>query len=508
MKKIISVILTLVLLVSLVTTSAVADDPKVSFSILFRPTTEMSTENNPWIDYVNEKSGANITWIALPRSNSFEKRNVMLSGGEIPDVIIMDTTQSCVTDSLYEEMIEDQVILPLNEYLTEADNIQAYTSANTWAAVTYTDGNIYMVPRSTIVRDDFIMIRKDWREKLGFTEKPATMEELRAYYKAVATGDPDGNGKNDTYGISETNTFMKGDLNMNYLASAWHADSSWYLDEDGKVFYGLFAKDGRFKYVLKFFRDLYEDGSLDPDMMTNASIESTQGVGDGKLASVRIFPANGDKYIVQAQALDPNAMGEFIDLPAVPENEVNINEKKIATNAGLFNGWALTMNAKGREKEIIEAMNWFLSDEGWDAMVYGVPGLHYNVEDGNIVKTEAYTNDFSKWNSNTMLFRRANDLNFWMKRLVPDMEDEIRTYIEKGVEVANSWIPGLIGMYSSKQTEFFAKDIYSKTMLEVIAKIIYGDLPLEAWDEFVDSVYKAGWQDVVDEYDAYFQAHK
>ncbi len=59
------------------------------------------------------------------------------------------------------------------------------------------------------------MIRMDWLDKLGL-KVPVTMEEFREVARAFTLKDPDGNGKNDTYGTS----FRQ---NVNFIDSFFHA---------------------------------------------------------------------------------------------------------------------------------------------------------------------------------------------------------------------------------------------------------------------------------------------
>lgn len=60
------------------------------------------------------------------------------------------------------------------------------------------DGQIYAVPRPTGSASWGVISNDEWLEKLG-VDMPTTPEEAYEYGKLVATQDPDGNGKNDTF---------------------------------------------------------------------------------------------------------------------------------------------------------------------------------------------------------------------------------------------------------------------------------------------------------------------
>src|SRR4030042_2784638 len=63
------------------------------------------------------------------------------------------------------------------------------------------DGKMYGLPDpGQIPPTDGLVIRKDWLDKLGLA-MPKTMDELIEVARKFTNDDPDGNGKNDTYGF-------------------------------------------------------------------------------------------------------------------------------------------------------------------------------------------------------------------------------------------------------------------------------------------------------------------
>lgn len=484
----------------------------VKFSIMLRAGPDFTTEKNPWIEQINEKANADITWIAIPTENIWEKRNVHMASNNYPEVIIMDTSQSSITDNLYEQMVKNKVILPVNEYVKNAENIMKYTHDVTWNAIRNPDGNIYMVPRCTIIREDFMGIRKDWRETLNLPI-PETIEDWREYYKAVAKGDPDKNGKDDTYGVSESNDIMSysGTINLDFFARTWHADKQWYDDGNGELFYGVFAKDGRFKYALEFYRQLNEDKSLDPDMMTNKGNNAKfEKFYKGVVASGRYFPGTLDTHLNTLRSINPEATAEIVGFPTAPESGQYKNEKIVLTNAGIYNGWALTKKAKGKEQAIINVFDWMLSDEGWTILKYGAEGVHHKKEGDTIIKLEPEYSNFSKWIGHCMLFRRPKDETFWLKNLIPEMYDHNKEWLAKSIQYVNDNTiqKGLLGINSGNEIDFYKKDIYTKKFVEICAKIIYGERPLDDWDKFIEDIYAAGWDEVTKEYNEYYKNNK
>ncbi len=487
-----------------------AESPKepVEFTIMLRAGSEFVPENNAWVDEINKKANAKITWMAVPIANIWEKRNVLMASGDYPEVIIMDPPM----DNMYNEMIKNNILLPVDEYLQNAPNIMEYTHKSSFDAVREDDGKTYMIPRSTIVREDFMGVRKDWLEALNLST-PQTIEDWRSFFKAVATGDPDKNGKADTYGITESNELMSmnGTINLEFFARAWHADKLWYDNGNGEVFYGVFAKDGRFKHALEFYKQLVDDKSMDPDMITNKGIASKEDkFNRGVTASMRMFAGNLDRYLNILRNIQPEAEIELVEFPTAPQADLYKDEQQVLTNAGIYNAWALTDKAKGKEAEIIRVFDWMLSDEGWNVLKNGVEGVHHKVEGDTIVKLEPEFGNLSKWIGHLMMFRRPNDDDLWLKRIVPESYDYQKEWLDKSVNymLDNYKQQGLLGIVSEKETEFYKKEIYTKDYVEIVAKIIYGELPLSAWDDFLEKVYASGWEDVTREYNEYYQKNK
>ena len=123
------------------------------------------------------------------RSGWEEKKNAILSSGDVPDVFL----GGAITDadiSAYPELF-----LPLNDYVEEqAPNVMRMfeEKPDTRMLAVFTDGNIYGLPSVKFHRPDstsMMMINQDWLDALGL-ETPRTLEEFRDVLRAFRDGDP------------------------------------------------------------------------------------------------------------------------------------------------------------------------------------------------------------------------------------------------------------------------------------------------------------------------------
>ena len=64
------------------------------------------------------------------------------------------------------------------------------------------DGKVYgMAISPNLTEGQVMLIRQDWLDSLGL-EAPTTIDEFESVIAAFTNEDPDGNGKNDTYGFT------------------------------------------------------------------------------------------------------------------------------------------------------------------------------------------------------------------------------------------------------------------------------------------------------------------
>ena len=503
MKKLVSLLLTLALALSICSFGALAEEAPVSFSIGLRVSTDFNPDGNALVDAINKATNSNIDWIVWPSSNWAEKRNVSLASNDYPDVIIVNERKN---DPMYTNMVRAGKIIPLDDYIANAPNIQKYTLDSAWIAqCDPDDGKQYTIPRCTIIREDYMMVRKDWMDELGI-EKLETVDDWLAYAKAVATQDPDHNGVNDTYGVTSRGGINE--LVSPYFTTAFHANDGWYDDGTGTVFNGKYAKDGRFKKVLAFYRQMHEDGSIDPEFLTYKGYYEDK-FEQGVSATYWGFISHYDRELMNLRKLYPDADLAYIPYPEDAAAGYE-NETPVLTNSGVYYFWAITDKGADRAQHIVDTFNWMLSDEGWEMLRFGVEGVHYVMKDGQREFTDLYSSEQITKNVDIMMLRRPLDQDFWLKKLVPEVYDYQLEWYNKSTSAIwdNYQISGLLGFTATNEVAFKATDRNTTEEPTLIAEIITGEKPLEAWDEFLTKVYDSGYQEIVDEYNAYYAAHK
>jgi putative aldouronate transport system substrate-binding protein len=155
------------------------------------------------------------------------------------------------------------------------------------------------------------LMRKDWLDKLGLPV-PKTWEEFTNAVIAFATKDPDGNGKNDTYGVyglkdQQPNPFPNRGPMGSVTGPAfgnWGGTGT-YVDKAGHAAYGLLQPT--LKEEVDWYRSIIAKNAIVPDWLTDdQSGDPDQWFASGKLGFYVSYPWISD-VIDTVKKNDPKA---------------------------------------------------------------------------------------------------------------------------------------------------------------------------------------------------------
>ncbi|GAA0587584.1 sugar ABC transporter substrate-binding protein [Kribbella sandramycini] len=161
---------------------------------------------------------------------------------DLPDIVMNDSSQlgTMVTQGIVREV--DLAKITGSDQLLES----------ALAAAKFSDGKTYGVPYSA--QASALMIRKDWRAKVGLPA-PADLTQFVALAKAFTTQDPDGNGKNDTFGLAVPGSTKRGYASWYFSNFLWAAGGDFVAKQpDGKYKPAMSTPES--VAATKWFRDL------------------------------------------------------------------------------------------------------------------------------------------------------------------------------------------------------------------------------------------------------------
>lgn len=255
MKRTLSLLLVMLLVTALLPAAFAGAEEKYAYSMVmsnFGPLDE-----NPKMElYWENEYGVDFELLYVESSNAREQVNLMVTGGEIPDVMQTIDMRAYFEQGILGGWTE--------EFFREhAPNMSKYIDDTNPAAWNYAkfDGELmYTIPGFRMYNSVVspLIWRTDWLENVGM-EMPRTLEEFEAVCYAFANDDPDGNGAKDTYALSETG------LVAVYGAYGFQRDR-WMEDGNGGVIMGDVVPEA--KDALALLAKWYKDGIIDPEFIT------------------------------------------------------------------------------------------------------------------------------------------------------------------------------------------------------------------------------------------------
>lgn len=271
MKKLLSLVLALCLLLSLCAFTASAEEkaPEVTWLLEVGTT---SDEDNLVLQEIEKRIGVRVKPIQCSTGDFTAKLNALIASRDLPDMFPTNLTDA-------KEFIAEGMLQPLDDLLPEyGQNILTNAGENlTEAPANRIDGSTYMVVSSKSGYVNNYAIRADWLKKLGM-EVPTNLDELYDVLYAFTYKDPDGNGKDDTVGLVLTMTQSPqwepifGAYGIAYGANA--------LLEDGTV--TTYMKHPRYLDAVKYLRRLYQDGVMDPEFATMPAMTAHEALWTGR----------------------------------------------------------------------------------------------------------------------------------------------------------------------------------------------------------------------------------
>ncbi len=223
------------------------------------------------IKMMEEKFNVDVEYINVDSGTFDEVMGIKMASGEIPDLFYLGAGNRFEKlQQFYEMGVLAEI--PLEVIEKYAPNYYASILADypeSPGAFDYTkmDGKNYALPDLNYGTTNRLPIvyRGDWMEAVGVDKTPETIEEFETLIYKFAKEDPDGNGKDDTYGLSRTalNAVFGA---YGYIVGGFpYVDDCW-VDKDGQLVFG--PAQPELKEALAYITKWYEDGVLDPEFIT------------------------------------------------------------------------------------------------------------------------------------------------------------------------------------------------------------------------------------------------
>lgn len=420
----------------------------------------------------------------------FAKLQTRIATNDLPDIFMP-------IKGIETSLIEEGLIWNIADYLPQyAPNVWKSIPENVWNVLKANDptgkGGIYYIPYVTLYNDYGLFIRKDWLDVVGLPV-PKTQQEYVDALIAFRDKDPNKNGLADelpTIG-REFGRWMD-HLFFMYDVALFEGYPVWDMHE-GQITYS--AVTPNMKKAIEFIRMLYEEKLLDNDTFLNKANNLWEKVQADKVGSWYHIPRDLKKSLAEIVKINPKV--EVVVLPRIAAD----GYEGYISNMQLWG----PMSAFGKkdEKTLISALkmlDWFSNSANFETVLFGVEGLHHKVVDGKKVMitdidvntTEKKLGGFTGLDQLLLTNQMAYDLETdeSIKGILMQTINAIKdSQKDQGKTVPQD------GMPPSVYDDY--PDIGShKLYQEYMTKIIIGELPVTAFDEFVTKWNETGGEEV------------
>lgn len=322
--------------------------------------------DNPYINYIREKTGIDIE-IRSEGTGYNEKLSAVMASGDLPDYFLVSDRNKLAL------WVQQGLIQPLDEYIKNAPNLLENIDEVSWKLATF-DDKIYAIPMQRYDKTPLLgFVKKDWVENLDINiEEVKTIDDWYKMLKAFVENDPDKNGQNDTVGYL---AYAEDERKLHLFLDSFDAARTKYIN--GEVLPNYVQEN--YKEWLKFMNRLYKEKILDPEYVVNTKQQMWEKAISGKY---------GCWYHFWSLQEYTSMGGSREDLIAVaPPVREDGSQAGYLYNAPVRHYIAVTKDCKYPEK-VVEIMDWAASDEGGTFVHAGLEGLDYDVVNGKIVIRE------------------------------------------------------------------------------------------------------------------------
>lgn len=438
----------------------------------------MDENDNPYLNYIEERTGLEIGVNLPPPEVYNEKLDVIMSSGNLPDML------HTYEPVWFDNYVKQKAFMPLDELIDEyGPHLKEKIPPEVWDRVRY-GGKIYAVPSlNEVTGAELMYVRKDWLDRLGL-EPPETLEEYYEVIRAFTLDDPDGNGVQDTIGLTLTSSLGR----SSPFFGAFGTQRNTWFERDGQLVNGSILPET--KEALAFFNKLYQENLLDREFPLNLQNNLFEKIENGTvgLFSAAWYDTRGP--IAANMSKDPEAEWMPLPYPTGPDGFKGVEGKDI------IRGYNVIPAESEKAAEVIRFLDFIASD--YKTLKLGFENEIWRWEDGAIV-TDFGLHDKHLYRGIYQSLVDVPDQLLFKERL--DSLGNFNLY--NNLQLINQHIipNAFYGVPTPGMTKYNTK---LKNLEDVFTKIIMGLEPLDAFDDYVKTWKEEGGDEITKEVNEWY----
>ena len=363
-----------------------ADNP-VTVTFWYDPSvSEAGSPPADWAAYkiIREKFGINLelTMLPLAAADQTVKVNAAADGDMLPDMVIVhrESLMNLVKKGLIMQVDDLYPLMPNRTEKMYNETSRRFATFN---------GKCYgfSTPGGKIQKNEGVLIRKDWLDNLGLSV-PKTIDDYLNVMRAFTFKDPDGNGKNDTYGYGaflEINNYEEGlGRRLDPIFGAYGVSGTWNMTESEA---GLNVRKPAYFDALATVATMQSERIIDPNWLGYKKDGFRAAWKSGRFGIMR---EQNSAYASESNYAPfdrkfPEGSWIVIDPPTGPNGKSAVGVYTIPYTTLVISKRA---EKEGKAPLIAALLEWMVSDEGYYLFGWGEEGVNYVFDENHIPVAE------------------------------------------------------------------------------------------------------------------------
>lgn len=396
-----------------------------------------------------EKTSTKINAIIPPQGSYKEKLNVLISSGDIPDVLRIMQAMSFIPG-----YASRGILAPLDQYIEKSPLLSSIDKSY-YEYINF-DGKKYFIPRNHPQTKN-LWIRKDAVDKFGIKlSSSPTTEEFYTEMKKVTGMIPF--------------TFPKFIDNFRFFYNAFGVFDGIYKDSTGKFVDGFSVPET--KEALTYIKKLYADGIIDKEFITNENNAMREKLSNGKAAVDIDYINRYAFYLGESKKFKVETDFSPIQTLVGPKG------KKGNLNEAIQDGLSVSAKSKNIQRAVDFIEYVYRTEEGSIINNIGLKDMHYSIDNGVGKPMEKAVNSGYSWNPGFVIsyIGDVKNLGFkWDEATEKAMPQQLKLFDEsKKFNGFNYAVPAGI----SDEHDKVAPSI-KKTREEIATKVVLGSVSVD-----------------------------
>ncbi|AWV32497.1 extracellular solute-binding protein [Paenibacillus sp. FSL H7-0716] len=346
--------------------------------------TNYPKDGSPVAAELEKQTHTKIHFEWVPNASYADKFNITLASGKLPTIIYVGDVKA----SSFVNAAKSGAFWEVGPYLKDYPNLsQANPVILKNSAI---DGKNYGIYRGRVLGRNGMVFRKDWLEKVGL-QTPQTVDDFYNMLKAFKEKDPDGNGKEDTYGMVLVKWSGQWASGFDTIKLWFGTPNKWGV-QDGK----LVPEHEYPEYLeaLKFMKKLYDEKLINSDFAVMDSAKWTDPIVNNKAGVIVDVVDTGARVDDKIHAaLEKEGKDEpdkhYVDVSGgVTGTDGKLHTLPTSGFSGMLAIPKSSVKSEEELKRVLAFLDQINNPELQTMLGFGLEGTHYTMVDGFIERSK------------------------------------------------------------------------------------------------------------------------